>query len=223
MKYEVNMGKLEDALKSLIKNEYGSVNAFAKKAGIPSNSVYNALNRGMANTRTELTDKIYRLLNVDWDSVKADDFRGLKLKNEVTRSAWVEVPIYESNTAGKPLEMQESTDVFVIPASLREKYPKAFLFKVVGESMNKVLPNGSYALINPASEIPNSKAAAVRIDGLDATIRRVRKLANGVELCPDSTDPTIRPLVFDYGDPNVETVEVIGEVVWCVFPFDYSF
>ena len=216
------MEKLEDALRSLIEDEYGSVNAFAKKVGIPSNSVYNALNRGMANTRTELTDKIYRSLNIDWDSAKADDFHGLRLKSETAKSEWVEVPVYGSIAAGKPIEMQECDDTFVVPAHLREKYPKAFLLKVVGESMNKVLPNGSYALINPVSEIPDGKAAAVCINGFGATIKRVRRLANGVELYPDSTDPTIKLTVFDYANPDVETVTVIGEVVWYVVPFDYQ-
>lgn len=217
------MEKLEDALRKLIEDEYGSVNAFAKKIDVPTNSVYNALNRGMANTRTELTDKIYRSLNIDWDSAKSDDFHGLRIKGDSDRSGWVEVPLYGSIAAGKPIEMQAIDDTFVIPSAMRDKYPDAFLLKVVGESMNKVLPNGSYALINPASEVADGKAAAVCVNGYDATIKRVKTLSNGIELCPDSTDPTIRSMVFDYADPDAETVTVIGEVVWCVFPFDFSF
>ena len=59
---------LEDALRSLIKEKYGSIPHFAEVIDVPANSVYNALNRGLKNTRTELTDKIYRELNIDWEA-----------------------------------------------------------------------------------------------------------------------------------------------------------
>lgn len=138
------------------------------------------------------------------------------------RQEWVEVPLYGSIAAGKPIEMHQIEDTFVIPTALRERYPNAFLLKVVGESMNRVLPNGSYALVDPTSEAVEGRAYAVAVNGYDATIKRVRHLANGIELAPDSTDPTIRPLVFDYADPDAETVTVIGEVVWYVVPYDFE-
>lgn len=216
------MGKLEDALRVVIREKFGSVNAFADKIGIPANSVYNALNRGMANTRTELTDTIYRALNIDWDSAKAPDFNGLKIKGEAGGSGWASVPLYGSIAAGTPIEMMSVDDTFVIPREIEARYPKSFLLKVVGESMNRVIPNGSYALINPTKQTVDGKAYAVCVNGFDATIKRVRTLANGIELRPDSTDPTIKPMVFDYADPDVETVTVIGEVVWYVVPFDYE-
>lgn len=65
-------------------------------------------------------------------------------------------------------------------------------------------------------------AYAVCVNGYKATIKRVRKLANGVELVPDSHDPTQRPIVFDYADDDAEEVTVIGRVVWATMPFDYE-
>lgn len=136
-------------------------------------------------------------------------------------NAWVEVPLYGSIAAGKPIEMMQIEDTFTIPRQMRERYPDSFLLRVVGESMNRVLPNGSYALVNPTNEAIDGKPYAVAVNGYDATIKRVRHLDNGIELIPDSTDPTIRPMVFDYADPEAETVTVIGEVVWYVVPFDF--
>lgn len=40
---------------------------------------------------------------------------------------------------------------------------------------------------------------------------------------PDSTDPTYRPTVYDYGEPGTETVTIIGRVVWYTLPFDWGF
>lgn len=136
--------------------------------------------------------------------------------------AWVEVPLYGSIAAGTPIEMETVENTFIIPAELRKRYPRAFLLKVEGESMNKKLPNGSYALIDPTDEVLDGNAYAVCVNGHDATIKRVRKLENGFELMPDSTDPTIKSVVYDYGEEGTEQITVIGEVVWYCVPFGYS-
>lgn len=216
------MGMLEDSVRKLIDSKYNSVNAFANKFEIPANSVYNALNRGFVNTRTELTDSIFRALDVDWNSVKAEPFIGLKLKGDSPEDGYVEVPLYGSISAGTPIEMIETSESFVIPNALNEKYPNAFLLKVKGESMNKKIPNGSYALIDPIKEVINGKVYAVCVNGFEATIKRVRQLNNGFELIPDSTDPTYKAAVYDYGEPGTEEITVLGRVVWYCIPFDYE-
>lgn len=216
------MGMLEDSVRKLIDSKYNSVNAFANKFEIPANSVYNALNRGFVNTRTELTDSIFRALDVDWNSVKAEPFIGLKLKGDSPEDGYVEVPLYGSISAGTPIEMIETSESFVVPNALNEKYPNAFLLKVKGESMNKKIPNGSYALIDPIKEVINGKVYAVCVNGFEATIKRVRQLNNGFELIPDSTDPTYRAAVYDYGEPGTEEITVLGRVVWYCIPFDYE-
>ena len=143
--------KLEDALRKLIKENYGSIPNFAEKIGMPSSSVYNALNRGLKNTRTELTDKIYRELNIDWDTARLDNFHGLKLK--ATGKGFIDVPLFGTIDAGMSIEIAAIEDAFPIPVRVHEKYPDAFLLKVVGESMNKILPNGCYALVDPCKDV----------------------------------------------------------------------
>ena len=217
------MDTLEDAIRRLIKEQYGSITKFAEELDVPHTSIYSALERGMANTRTELTDKIYRKLNIDWDSAKLDNFRGLKVKKP-NASDFVEVPLYGSIAAGKPIEMIEVDETHPVPAKVMDKYPDAFLLKVKGRSMDKVLPDGCYALIDPCEEVEReNQPHAVCVNGYDATIKRVRNLANGFELVPDSTDPTFKPKIYDYGEPDTETVTVIGRVVYYVLPFDWGF
>lgn len=119
-------------------------------------------NAGMANTRTELTDKIYRKLNIDWDSAKLDNFRGLKVKKP-NASDFVEVPLYGSIAAGTPIEMIEVDETHPVPAKVMDKYPDAFLLKVKGRSMDKVLPDGCYALIDPCEEVGAREPAPCRL------------------------------------------------------------
>ena len=217
------METLEEAIRRLIKEKYGSIPAFAEVVDMPPNSVYNALNRGLKNTRTELTDKIYRELNIDWETASLTDFHELKLKSQ-TRPKYVEVPLFSRIAAGKPIEMEDYEDTFPIPAFIHDRYPDAKLLKVDGESMNRILPNGCYALVDPCDEVlHDGKPYAVCVNGYDATVKRVRKLNNGFELVPDSTDPTYTPTVYNFNEPQTDPVTVIGEVVYYVLPYDWGF
>lgn len=217
------MSSLENALKQLIKENYGGVPKFAEQIGVPPTSVYSALERGMRNTRTELTDKIYRELNVDWETAKLDGFHGLKVKKAIPGN-YVDIPLYGSIAAGTPFEMIQIDGTHPIPKKVADQYPQAFLLKVKGESMNRILPNGCYALVDPCEEADRpGQPYAVCVNGNDATVKRVKPLNNGFELAPDSTDPTFKPTTYDYGIEGTETITLIGRVVYYVLPFDWDF
>ena len=139
-------------------------------------------------------------------------------------SSFVDVPLYGSTAAGTPIEMVESEGPFPIPRAKHEEFPKAFLLRVTGESMNRILPNGCYALVDPCDDVErDNQPYAVCVNGYDATVKRVHKLNNGFELVPDSTDPTFKPQVFDYGIEGTETITPIGRVVYYVLPYDWRF
>lgn len=139
-------------------------------------------------------------------------------------SGFVDVPLYGSIAAGKPIEMLPIDEMHPVPAQVRAKYPDSFLLAVKGTSMNRILPDGCFALINPCVDAEfDGKPYAVCVNGFDATIKRVRKLANGFILVPDSTDPTYTETVYNYNEPGTETITIIGEVVYYVLPFDWGF
>lgn len=139
-------------------------------------------------------------------------------------SDFVDVPLYGSVAAGTPIEMIPVDETHPIPARVHEEYPDAFLLKVRGESMNRVIPNGCYVLVDPCDVVDHDgDPYAVCVNGFDATVKRVHRLENGFELVPDSTDPTFRATVYDYGEEGTEEITVIGRVVWYTLPFRWSF
>lgn len=218
------METLEEAIERLIKENYGGVPKFAEKIDVPPTTIYNALRRGMANTRTETTDRIYRELNIDWDTAKLHGFRGLKLKGDAknpTGPQFVDVPLLGSIAAGKPIDMMESDGRFPAPLPIIERHPRSFFLRVEGDSVNRRIPDGYVALVDPDDREPNERDIfAVCVNGYSATLKHVRKLANGYELVPDSYDPTQRPIVFDYGEEGTDEVTIIGKVIWAAVPFD---
>lgn len=136
----------------------------------------------------------------------------------------VETRVYGRIAAGTPIEMDEGDYGFPCPTFVMKKHPKAFYLEVDGESMNKVLPNGCLALVDPTlkDSIMDDHVYAVCVNGYDATVKRVHPLEHGIELDPDSTDPTFHPMVYDETVEGTETVTIIGEVVWYTVPFDFE-
>lgn len=149
---------------------------------------------------------------------------GMSSKPELSEASdMVPVPLLDSIAAGTSIEMIDVDKTYDIPAEIHNKYPQAFLLKVADDSMNRVLPNGCYALINPCREATEPmKAYAVCVNGFNATIQRVRPLSNGYELIPDSIDPTFRPQIFDFNEIDTQSVSIIGEVVWYLVPFGFE-
>lgn len=135
------------------------------------------------------------------------------------------VPVYGEIAAGEPIYMNEVDRHFPVPMEVMKNHPHSYLVKVVGDSMNRRIPGGYCALVDPDQTEPNEHDAfAICVNGDHATIKRVKKLENGYELIPDSYDPTCLPIVLDYNNPDdrSKTVTIIGKVVYAVMPFDYE-
>lgn len=135
-----------------------------------------------------------------------------------------ELRVYGRIAAGTPLEMEEGDYGFPCPTYLSKRHPKAFFLEVDGESMNKVLPNGCLALVDPTlkDSIRDRHVYACCVNGYDATVKRIHPLENGLELIPDSTDPTFHSMVYDQTKEDTETITIIGEVIWYTVPFDFE-
>lgn len=135
----------------------------------------------------------------------------------------VDVPIYGEIAAGTPIDMAEFEDEFPIPVKIRKKHPESGLLRVKGSSYNRSIPDGYLALVDFSDKEPNERDPfAVCVNGYSATIKRIRPLANGFELIPNSYDPTYLSTIYDYNKDDTEEVTVIGKVVWATMPFDYE-
>lgn len=188
-------------LARMIGKEKQSVYAWLKKRSFPSTSSLQLLVNALDVTTDELL-----------------------IKDEEQHSGFIETPLYGSIAAGTPIEMLDIEGTQPVPAKVHEKYPDAFLLKVEGESMNRVLPNGCFALVDPCKEIDrDNEPYAVCVNGYDATIKRVKQLANGFQLIPDSDDPTYTTKTFNYNEEGTEQITIIGRVVYYVLPFDWEF
>lgn len=130
-------------------------------------------------------------------------------------------PVLGCIAAGEPSEMHEFRESFVVPSALKQLYPRAFYLTVHGNSMNRTMPDGCLALVDPAQREENEHDAfAVQVGACEATVKRIRRTGKGIELVPDSLDPSHTPIVFTEGN-NARSVRILGKVVWVTTPFEY--
>lgn len=200
-----------------------NASAIARIAGVSEAAVsdWRNRNKGVTPRRANL-EPLCRRFNLTYDDILSEE-NGLAAKEHGAIDGYTSVPLLGSIAAGEPIDMESAEGSFPVPSKMHSRYPDAFLLRVEGDSMNRRVPDGCLVLVDPDDRRPDGRGAfAVCVNGCSATVKRVRRLANGYELIPDSYDVTQRPLVFDYGVDGTQEVTVIGRVVWATMPFDYE-
>lgn len=86
---------------------------------------------------------------------------------------------------------------------------ECFFLRVNGESMNKEIKNGGFALIKKTDFVENGEIAVVLVNGFDATLKKFTKQGDLIILEPMSTDSSFETQVYD---KNTE-VKVIGKYI----------
>ncbi|MDO6630489.1 helix-turn-helix domain-containing protein [Bacillus thuringiensis] len=135
------------------------------------------------------------------------------------------IPIYGSIAAGCPNWAEDNViGNLPIPNQLvhRHGIENLVALEIEGDSMNKIVPNGFYAVIDlNMGEVYNGDIVAVRLDCYATTLKRFYKTNNSIILEPDSYNPEHKPFIFDctniYECPEIE---VIGRYVWSCAPID---
>lgn len=124
------------------------------------------------------------------------------------------LPVVGRIPAGEAREAIEQSDrTHPVPDELYEGNEDSVWLEVSGNSMNRILPDGSLALVNRRAEVRNGDVAAVFVNGDDATIKRVFFEHGVIRLHPESYDPEYRDRTIDESDPDAPAVHIIGKVV----------
>ncbi|MED3650642.1 MULTISPECIES: XRE family transcriptional regulator [Heyndrickxia] len=133
------------------------------------------------------------------------------------------VPLLGTIAAGIPLEMVPVLEMVNVPREVAERFPNAFLVKVSGDSMNKIVPPNALALIDPEEEVKNGDIAAVAVNGYDATLKRFYKFQDGITLEPESYNPEHKTQFYSKNDQEFNPISIKGKFVWFMAPLDIRF
>ena len=123
------------------------------------------------------------------------------------------VKVYGKIAAGEPIEMMEDVDEINCPWATNTD--DLFALQVKGDSMNKIVLDGHYAVLKKCEEAITGKIYAVMVDNENATLKRLHILDNAVMLEPLSTNPIHERKVYE----EESNIRVIGKYIGCVSPY----
>lgn len=121
-------------------------------------------------------------------------------------------PVYGQISAGIPNWAEECIEgrLPIDPSLMDIVNPEeCFFLRVNGESMNKVISNGAYALIRKTDWVENGEIAVVLVNGYDATLKKFTKQNDVIVLEPMSNDSTFQVQIYDKSTP----IKVIGKYI----------
>lgn len=199
-----------------IRVHYGLTQEKFAAAISTSQTTVSAWECGESTPRRSNVEKILAAIpELQFDDIMSEERGFARRVNRPKSNSFVPVPLYGSVAAGMPIEMLPVDDMREAPARFVDDDPDCYLVRVSGNSMNRHIQDTDFALVSPKYTEPNERDMfLIAVNGDDATIKRLRVLENGVELVPDSYDPTYRPRILDFGDGSTPPFRVMGKVVW---------
>lgn len=94
-----------------------------------------------------------------------------------------------------------------------------FALQVDGDSMDNVVDDGMYAIIQKQPTVNNGEIAVVLIDGDVGMLKRFYLVDRStVVLKPDSSNPTHKPIMIV--DEELNNLRILGKYIGCVSPFE---
>lgn len=121
-------------------------------------------------------------------------------------------PVYGQIPAGEPNWAEECVEgrLPLDPNLMNIVNPEeCYFLRVNGESMNKVIKNGAYALIRKTDWVDDGEIAVVLVNGYDATLKKFSKQGDFVVLEPMSNDPTFQTQIYTKDTP----IKIIGKYI----------
>lgn len=207
--------ELGEYLKKIRENKKLSLREVDKLTDI-SFTYLNMIEHGKRNVNPTLLRNLAKAYNYDYlDLYEKAGYIDLiedEKKKEISINKFYMTPVYGRIAAGEPNWAEECIEgrMPIDPELMNITNPEeCYFLRVNGESMNKVIKNGSYALIRKTDFVENGDIAVVLVNGNDATLKKFSKQGDLIILEPMSTDTSFNTQVY-----NKDTeIKVIGKYI----------
>ena len=128
------------------------------------------------------------------------------------KSTFFMTPVYGRISAGQPNWAEECIEgrLPIDPDMMNIVNPEEhFFLRVNGESMNKVIKNGAYALIHKQDVVDDGEIAVVLVNGYEATLKKFTRQGDFVVLEPQSYDDSFKTQIYDKNTP----IKILGKYI----------
>lgn len=161
----------------------------------------------------EILNKLSEMLNCSTDYLLGkSDVRNNTSNIDESDKKFYMCPVYGQISAGQPNWAEECIEgrLPLDPDLMGIVNPEEhFFLRVNGESMNKVIRNGAFALIHKQDMVEDGEIAVVLVNGYDATLKKFTRQGDMIILEPQSDDDSFKTQVYDKTTP----IKILGKYV----------
>ncbi len=199
-------------LKDKIK-EYRAYNGWtqaelAKKINVSQQTV-GSWEVGRAEPNSEALKTLSTLFGVSVDQLLGQQ----NFNNEVEISGAIPeeytIPILGRIAASAPMGLVSDYEgeISIQPSSIKRYGRKdIFALRVLGDSMNRIIPEGAIAIIHKTCDWEDGDICAVTINGDDATLKQVTKTDRGIKFTPLSYSKFHAPWEYIKDEDEVDVI-----------------
>lgn len=210
---------LENKIKDLIIEKYGSIRQFSFKIGLPYTTIDSILKRGIDNSNVSNVIKMCKALNISIDkSLEHQELMSLDFDNGTLVDVdceTIQIPVLGTIKAGIAIEAQEDILEYVdIPKDWVKGGKSFYGLKISGDSMFPKYNESDIVIFEHTEDyiLAQNKDCAVMVNGFDATFKNVTINEMGITLVPlnlnnsDNYQPTF------YSKEQIATlpVKIVG-------------
>lgn len=198
---------LGEKIKGLRKKMNLTQDKLSKATGISRSSI------GMAEKDLQGMSKEALMTLADFFGVTVDylmkddkeDFEKIDISTQ-----FVPIPIVGVIRAGQPILAEDNIQGYipVLKSSLKLD-GTYFALKVKGDSMNLEFNEGTILIIEKTPCIENGEIGVIRIDGLEATVKKVVLNNEMITLIPMSTNSMHIPQMYNI---KTDDIEIVGKI-----------
>lgn len=211
---------LEEQLKKIIIDKYGSIRKFAMKIDVPYTTIDSILKRGIDNSNVGNVIKMCKELNLSVDKLVDENeiIDIINFDNGTVLDSFhdtIQIPVLGTIKAGIEIEAQQDIIEYIdIPKEWTKGNKNFYGLQISGDSMFPKYQEKDIVIFEQTNDytIANKKDCAVMVNGFDATFKNITITETGITLVPlnlnnsDNYQPTF------YNKEQIEQlpVKIIG-------------
>jgi repressor LexA len=214
---------MANRIKELRLNNKLTLLELAEKLGVSESTVQRYESGRIVNIKYDTMEKLANILGVEPDYLMGWNDRqraSVEINNAKERNFFHNklfkdgtIPVLGTVPCGSPmqaLDLIDMNDVVEIEKSLSQT-GEYYGLRAKGTSMLPKIEEGDIMIIHAQSNIESGQVAIVRVNGDEATCKRIKKYRDGVELI--GINPTFEPRFFSNEEIISKPVEIVGRVI----------
>ena len=207
--FSTNLKKIREK-KGLSQNKLGNM------VGVNQTTIARWENKEIAPS-IDNVEELANALNIPLPDLLGKDLRFDNATFVDVDSDTIQIPVLGKIPAGMPLEAIEDTytmDTIDIPKEWLRGNNKYFALKLEGNSMEPDYLDKDIVIFKQANDCESGQDCCIRINGFDATFKRVRKQENGIMVMPLNENNSTGFVSTFYSKEEIinKPVEILGVV-----------